>query len=120
MPALPSRRAGISGWAGIWRGVAGRVDVLGLLGLLLFVVLWQLLTYVIPRFSLPTPLDVARRVVEDFILADYLAAYGLPATGLLDSMLYTTTNVLIAVAIGGAIGTVFGLITARFELARAI
>jgi len=104
----------------IGQAIARRIDVLGLLGLLLFVVLWQLLTYVIPRFSLPTPLDVARRVVEDFILADYLVAYGLPATGLLDSMLYTTTNVLIAVVIGGAVGTVFGLIAARFELARAI
>lgn len=119
MPALASGRAGVPGWPGIWRAV-GRVDVLGLLGLLLFVALWQLLAYVIPRFSLPTPLDVAHRVAEDFVLADYLVAYGLPATGLFDSMLYTTTNVLIAVAIGGAIGTVFGLITARFELARAI
>jgi ABC-type nitrate/sulfonate/bicarbonate transport system permease component len=119
-PALPARRAGPPGWPMLGQAIVRRIDVLGLLGLLLFVVLWQLLTYVIPRFSLPTPLDVAQRVAEDFVLADYLVAYGLPATGLLDSMLYTTTNVLIAVAIGGAVGTVFGLITARFELARAI
>jgi len=119
-PALAARRAATPGWSMVGWASARRIDVLGLLGIVLFVVLWQLLTYVTPRFSLPTPLDVARRVVEDFILADYLVAYGLPATGLLDSMLYTTTNVLIAVAIGGAVGTVFGLITARFELARAI
>jgi ABC-type nitrate/sulfonate/bicarbonate transport system permease component len=119
-PALAARRAATPGWSMVGWASARRIDVLGLLGIVLFVVLWQLLTYVTPRFSLPTPLDVAQRVVEDFILADYLVAYGLPATGLLDSMLYTTTNVLIAVAIGGAVGTVFGLITARFELVRAI
>jgi ABC-type nitrate/sulfonate/bicarbonate transport system permease component len=118
--ALAPGRAATPGWPLVGRTIAGRIDVLGVLGLLLFVVVWQLLTYVIPRFSLPTPLQVAQRVVEDFILADYLVAYGLPATGLLDSMLYTTTNVLIAVVIGGAVGTLFGLITARFELARAI
>jgi ABC-type nitrate/sulfonate/bicarbonate transport system permease component len=120
MLALASRPAATSGRPVTGRAVAGRIDVLGLLGLVLLVAIWQLLTYVIPRFSLPTPLEVARRVAEDFVLADYLVAYGLPATGLFDSMLYTTTNVLIAVAIGGAIGTVSGLITARFELARAI
>ena len=59
MPALPSRRAGPPGWPMIGQAVARHIDVLGLLGLLLFVALWQLLTYVIPRFSLPTPLDVA-------------------------------------------------------------
>jgi ABC-type nitrate/sulfonate/bicarbonate transport system permease component len=120
MLALASRPAATSGRPVTGRAVAGRIDVLGLLGLVLLVAIWQLLTYVIPRFSLPTPLEVACRVAEDFVLADYLVAYGLPATGLFDSMLYTTTNVLIAVAIGGAIGTVSGLITARFELARAI
>jgi ABC-type nitrate/sulfonate/bicarbonate transport system permease component len=119
-PALARRRAALPGWPLVGRALARRVDVLGLLGIALCLLLWQLLTYVIPRFSLPTPLQVAQRVAEDFILADYLVAYGLPATGLLDSMLYTTENVLIAVAIGGAVGTVFGLITARFELARAI
>jgi ABC-type nitrate/sulfonate/bicarbonate transport system permease component len=119
-PALAPGRAATPGWPLVGGTIARRIDVLGLLGIVLFVVVWQLLTYVIPRFSLPTPLQVAQRVGEDFILADYLVAYGLPATGLLDSMLYTATNVLIAVAIGGAVGTLFGLITARFELARAI
>jgi len=118
--AFAPGRPATPGWPLVGRTIARRIDVLGLLGIALFVVLWQLLTYVIPRFSLPTPLEVAQRVGEDFILADYLVAYGLPATGLLDSMLYTTTNVLIAVAIGGAVGTLFGLITVRFELARAI
>jgi hypothetical protein len=73
-PALSSRRAGTPDWPTIGQAIARRLDVLGLLGILLFIVLWQLLTYVIPHFSLPTPLEVARRVVEYFVLADYLVA----------------------------------------------
>jgi hypothetical protein len=53
----------------IGQAIARRIDVLGLVGIVLFVALWQLLTDVIPRFSLPTPLGVAQRVVEDFVLA---------------------------------------------------
>ena len=100
--------------------MARRLDVLGLLGLALFIVAWQLLTYVIPLFSLPHPLHVAQRIAEDFILAEYLSFYGLPETGLLDSMLYTATNVLIAVGLGATVGVVCGLVTARFDLVRAV
>ncbi|MCH8111087.1 MAG: ABC transporter permease subunit [Proteobacteria bacterium] len=97
-----------------------RVDLLGLVGLVLLFAAWQLLTNVIPRYSLPTPLGVAGRIWEDFILAEYLSAYGLPKTGLLNSMLYTGSNVLIAVALGAAIGTIGGLVTGRFEKVRAV
>ena len=100
--------------------MARRFDVLGLIGLVLLLVVWQLLTLVIPLISLPHPLHVAERIAEDFILADYLLFYGLPQTGLLDSMIYTTGNVLIAVALGASVGTVCGLVTARFDLVRAV
>lgn len=97
-----------------------RVDLLGLVGLVLLFVGWQLLTNVIPRYSLPTPLGVAGRIWDDFILAEYLSAYGLPRTGLLNSMIYTGSNVLIAVALGATVGTIGGLVTGRFEKVRAV
>ena len=84
--------------------MAKRFDALGLIGLVLLVAVWQLLTLAIPLISLPHPLHVAERIAEDFIIADYLLYYGLPKTGLLDSMLYTTGNVLIAVALGASVG----------------
>ena len=99
--------------------MAKRFDALGLIGLVLLVAVWQLLTLAIPLISLPHPLHVAERIAEDFIIADYLLYYGLPKTGLLDSMLYTTGNVLIAVALGASVGTVCGLVTARFDLVRS-
>ena len=100
--------------------MAKRFDVLGLIGLVLLVAIWQLLTFAIPLIALPHPAHVAGRIAEDFIVADYLLFYGLPETGLLDSMIYTTQNVLIAVALGASVGTVCGLVTARFDLIRSV
>ncbi|MGH6943376.1 MAG: ABC transporter permease [Geminicoccaceae bacterium] len=97
-----------------------RVDPLGMVGVVLLVVVWQLLTYVVPLFSLPPPLSVARRIGQDFILAEELSSYGLAATGLWSSIVFTGSNVLVAVALGGIVGTVGGLVTARFDLARAV
>ncbi len=104
-----------------WRLPANlRLDPLGLVGVVLLLVVWQLLTYVVPLFSLPPPLSVAARIGDDFVLAEELSSYGLPATGLWSSIVFTGSNVLVAVAIGSIVGTVGGLITARFELARAV
>lgn len=117
-PALRRRFAG--GGKALRSIAALRVDLLGLVGLALLFVGWQLLTNVLPRYSLPTPLGVAGRIWDDFILAEYLSAYGLPKTGLLNSMIYTGSNVLIALALGGAVGTIGGLVTGRFEKVRAV
>ena len=97
-----------------------RLDLYGLSGLVLLAALWQALTYVLPPLSLPPPMQVLRRIGEDFFVAQQLAYYGLPETGLLGSMIYTGGNVLIAVAIGGVLGTLLGLATARMALLRAI
>ena len=117
-PAL--RRPFAAGGKALRFVTALRVDLLGLVGLVLLFVIWQLLTNVLPRYSLPTPFGVAGRIWDDFILARYLSAYGLPKTGLLNSMLYTGSNVLIAVTSGAAVGTICGLVTGRFENARAV
>lgn len=96
-----------------------RVDPLGLVGVVLLIVAWQLLTNVVPLYSLPTPLGVAYRIGRDFVLAEELTSYGLRETGLLGSMIYTASNALMAVALGALLGTVGGLVTARFGIVRA-
>lgn len=117
----PALRQPLASGGNALRSIAAiRVDLLGLVGLVLLFVAWQLLTNVLPRFSLPTPLGVAERIWDDFILAQYLSSYGLPKTGLLNSMLYTGSNVLIAVALGAAVGTIGGLVSGRFENVRAV
>lgn len=97
-----------------------RFDVFGAIGIVLLIVLWWALTFVVAPSSLPTPYAVFRRIADDFVVADMLSYYGLPETGLFGSMVYTATNVFIALAIGGVIGTILGLLTARVAVARAI
>jgi ABC-type nitrate/sulfonate/bicarbonate transport system permease component len=97
-----------------------RLDVFGTAGIALLIFLWWGLSFVVPPSSLPSPQAVFHRILADFITAEMLGYYGLPDTGLLGSMAYTASNVLIAVAIGSVLGTVWGLFTAHLAVARAI
>ena len=99
---------------------AARIDPLGVFGLLILLAIWQALTAVLPPSSLPTPWAALIRIKQDFITAEELSFYGLPNTGLLGSMIYTATNVVIAVALGSIAGALAGLVTARFAMIRAL
>lgn len=99
---------------------ARSVDVLGLAGLVLFLAVWWALTHAISRTQLPLPQDVFQRVGQDFFSAPELALYGVGQNGLLDSMVYTVENVLLAVGIGATIGTLAGLAAARIDLVREV
>jgi ABC-type nitrate/sulfonate/bicarbonate transport system permease component len=96
------------------------VDPLGVFGLLILLLIWQALTAFLPASSLPAPWSALVRIKQDFIVAQQLGFYGLPDTGLLSSMIYTATNVVIAVALGGLAGVLAGLVTARFAVIRAV
>ena len=97
-----------------------RFDSLGFLGIAIALLLWWGLSFFVSSSILPPPGAVAGRIGRDFFVAKVLAYYGLPETGLLSSMRYTATNVIVSVLLGGVFGTVAGLITARMPLARAI
>jgi ABC-type nitrate/sulfonate/bicarbonate transport system permease component len=102
------------------RTMTTRIDPFGILGIFLFVAVWQILTIFVPSSLLPIPLAVARRVAKDFFSAQELSYFGLPDASLLSSMLYTVENVVVAVIFGAIIGAFSGLVTARFRLARSI
>ena len=87
--------------------------------MLLLIVIWELLTLVVPVAVLPSPQDVVRRVAADFWAAPELSFYGLD-TGFAGSLLYTASNVLIAVVAGSLCGVVGGLLTARVVLLRQL
>jgi ABC-type nitrate/sulfonate/bicarbonate transport system permease component len=120
----PAERPTALRWAYALRRTAvedlRRVDVLGLLGVVFFVLVWYGLTYVIPRFSLPLPQSVAARIGHDFFSSPELAAYGVGGNGLAANLLYTAVNVVIAVGIGSTLGVVIGLVSARVGAFRAI
>lgn len=99
-----------------------RLDPLGLLGLLVIIVLWWAATHlqwVSPMF-LPPPGGVASAIAENFFSSPYLANYHLGDGGLLSSLAYTVSNVLIALVISCIVGIALGLMTARVPLLRAM
>jgi ABC-type nitrate/sulfonate/bicarbonate transport system permease component len=102
------------------RRLIAAIDPLRLLGVVLLIGAWQALTLVVPPSLLPAPAHVIARVFADFFSAPELSFYGLGDASLFGSMIYTTENVLIALAIGTAIGVLAGLATARFDLPRAV
>ena len=100
--------------------VLAALDPLRVAGMVLFVVVWQVLTLGLPAIILPTPLGVVNRLLSDFLSAPALSYYGVSEANLYGNLIYTTENVAIAVTIGSAIGILAGLLSARFGLIRAI
>lgn len=95
-------------------------DPLGLVGLLLLAAVWTALVPFASRAMLPTPWGVASVLVDRFWYNKTFAFYGLADKGFFPALLYTIENVLMAVGIGGVIGTVLGLVTARSSLVRSV
>jgi ABC-type nitrate/sulfonate/bicarbonate transport system permease component len=96
------------------------LDPLRLVGVVLFVAIWQGATAVLPPIILPTPFGVVGRVYSDFWSAPSLSYYGVSEANLYGNLLYTAENVIVAVLVGAAIGIVGGLLSARFALFRAV
>lgn len=99
-----------------------RMDPLGILGLVILVAVWWLvagLQLVAPVF-LPPPDEVARTIATNFFYSSYLAQYNLGTGGFASSLLYTVTNVLLAMVIACVLGIGLGLTSARMYLVRAV
>lgn len=98
------------------------VDPFGILGLLVLIATWwaiSQLRLVSPLF-LPPPGGVALTIAENFFSSPYLANYHLGDGGLLASLSYTVSNVIIALAISCLVGIALGLASARIGLLRAV
>ena len=91
------------------------MDPLGILGLLLLIALWWGVSSLRARVPpvLPSPGEVARTIAENLFSSPYLANYHLGDGGLLASLVYTASNVLIALVISCVLGISLGFITAR-------
>jgi len=114
--APPARRAR----GALEAGLARLPDPLRLAGVVLAIGLWYGASVVVPPSLLPSPLAVLDRAAADFFSAPELTYYGLSDASMLGSLIYTSTNVLIAVALGAALGILGGLVSARFRLVRAV
>ncbi len=95
------------------------LDPLRLVGVTLFVGVWQAATVALPPIILPTPLGVITRLRSDFWSAPALSYYGVSEANLYGNLLYTAENVAAAVILGAILGILAGLASARFALLRA-
>jgi ABC-type nitrate/sulfonate/bicarbonate transport system permease component len=91
-------------------------------GLLAVIVLWWALSAfgIVSPLFLPPPGLVVTTIVENFVSSPYIANFHIGSGGLLQSMTYTVTNVVIAVLASCVIGIALGLTSARVGLLRAI
>jgi ABC-type nitrate/sulfonate/bicarbonate transport system permease component len=103
-----------------FKTVLAAVDPMRIAGMVLFVTIWQLATYLLPPIILPTPLGVVGRVYHDFWSAPSLSYYGVSEANLYGNLIYTAENVAIAVLSGAVIGISCGLLSARFSFLRAV
>jgi ABC-type nitrate/sulfonate/bicarbonate transport system permease component len=99
-----------------------RLDPLGIVGLLIVILIWwgTASLGVVPQIFLPAPGRVASTIVENFFSSPYLAGYYLGDGGLFGSLIYTVTNVFVALVVGSALGVVLGFATIRSGTLRAV
>jgi ABC-type nitrate/sulfonate/bicarbonate transport system permease component len=117
--ALPARGAmGLPGPR--FKSLLAVLDPMRIAGVVLFVAIWHVTTYVLPPIILPTPLGVVERIAADFWSAPSLSYYGVSEANLYGNLIYTAGNVAIAVVLGAIIGVLCGLLSARYALFRAV
>lgn len=99
-----------------------RTDPLGIVGLLALLAVWWLIAglQLVPAIFLPPPDEVARTIARNFFYSSYLAQYNLGTGGFAASLLYTVSNVLLAMAIACVVGISLGLISARITIVRSV
>lgn len=106
--------------APLLRSIMRRVDLLGLLGVAIFLGIWYLLTFWVRPSLLPTPARTFNVIVDQFFYTRKFQYYGLQDHGYFSALIYTMQNIGIAMLIGCSIGILLGLVTARNSLTRAV
>jgi ABC-type nitrate/sulfonate/bicarbonate transport system permease component len=97
-------------------------DPLGVLGLLALIALWWALSHfrVVSQLALPSPGSVASTIAQNFFSSRYLANFHLGDGGLGGNLVYTISNVVVALAVSCVVGVTLGFTSARVDLFRAL
>jgi ABC-type nitrate/sulfonate/bicarbonate transport system permease component len=117
---LESRRPSVG--RPLVRGPRFSIDPLGVLGLLLVIGAWWAITgvgWISPMF-LPPPGSVLASIRENFFDSSYLENYHLGEGGLFSNLVYTLSNVMLALLISCIVGVGLGLTSARVAMFRAV
>jgi ABC-type nitrate/sulfonate/bicarbonate transport system permease component len=87
-------------------------------GIALFFGAWSAAASQLPRSRLVTPLEAGYDIWTNFLYSPRLSVFGLGKVGYGSLLLYTVGNVLTGLVIGGAIGILMGIASARLRLLR--
>lgn len=87
-------------------------------GIALFFGVWWEAASQLPRSRLVTPLEAGYDIWTNFLYSPRLSVFGLGRVGYGSLLLYTVGNVLTGLVIGGAIGILIGITSARLRLLR--
>ena len=91
---------------------------MGLAGFALFLVVWQLAAIALPTSRMASPLVVVEDLVGNFLVAPRLRVFGLGRVGYGALILYTLRNLVIGLVLGGTLGILIGVASARLRLLR--
>ncbi|MBV9756468.1 MAG: ABC transporter permease subunit [Alphaproteobacteria bacterium] len=98
----------------------GNAILVGVAGLLLFLFAWQLAARALPASRMASPLTTARDLAVNFVVAPRLRVFGLGRVGYGELLLYTLRNLVVGLAVGGTLGIVIGVASARLRLLRVL
>jgi ABC-type nitrate/sulfonate/bicarbonate transport system permease component len=107
-----------AGHRGARDGVARLLTSLG--GVTLFFLVWSVMARLLPPSRLASPLAAFNDIWRNFFLSPRLGVFGLGRVGYLDLMMYTTRNILVGLALGGAVGIALGALSAKLRWVRLV
>lgn len=97
-----------------------RTALLGVAGLVVVVVLWQVVASASNPSRVPPPADVWRSVEADWHQIPALSYLEFQSGGIGAAVAYSTVHVLLGVAVGTAIGVPLGIALARIRVMRLV
>ncbi len=89
-------------------------------GILLFLAVWTFAAAELPPSRLVSPLATLVHIRDNFFFSPRLEVFGLGRTGYAALLLYTVRNLMIGLAIGGSVGIIIGIASARFRPLRFV
>lgn len=105
------------------RAVGRTVRAIGIpiLGIALFVGIWQALSLRVGIYTFPSPPIVLRHIGDNLLHSEYLVSHGLSTgSGYIAHIAFTARNVLMGVVIGSALGISFGLLSMRSTVLKEV
>lgn len=104
---------------GYWGARLGRWFIVPA-GVVVFLAAWWFASSQLPASRLASPFVAANEVWLNFIYSPRLEVFGLGRTGYGALLLYTARNVFTGLAIGGTIGLIIGVASARLRPLRVL